>query len=90
MRQKRVGFTLIELLLVIGIIAVLASIVILSINPLNKVRKTVVVVPLSTSAPEIEFLNALFLKIYTLDSLRDSCHHFIGYRLGQIRQDLHR
>lgn len=32
-------------------------VVILSITPLNKVRKTVIVVPLSTSAPEIEFLN---------------------------------
>lgn len=32
-------------------------VVVLSINPLNKVRKTVVVVPLSTSAPAIEFLN---------------------------------
>lgn len=32
-------------------------VVILSINPLNKVRRTVVVVPLSTSAPEIKFLN---------------------------------
>ena len=32
-------------------------VVVLSINPLNKARKTVVVVPLSTSAPSIEFLN---------------------------------
>jgi mRNA interferase MazF len=32
-------------------------VVVLSINPLNKVRKTIIVVPLSTSAPEIEFLN---------------------------------
>ena len=32
-------------------------VVVLSVNPLNKVRKTVVVVPLSTSAPDIEFLN---------------------------------
>lgn len=32
-------------------------VVILSINPLNKARKTVVAVPLSTSAPAIEFLN---------------------------------
>jgi mRNA interferase MazF len=32
-------------------------VVVLSINPLNKARKTVVVVPLSTSAPAIEFLN---------------------------------
>ena len=32
-------------------------VVILSINPLNKARRTVVVVPLSTSAPEIKFLN---------------------------------
>lgn len=32
-------------------------VIILSINPLNKVRRTVVVVPLSTSAPEIKFLN---------------------------------
>ena len=32
-------------------------VVVLSVNPLNKVRKTVVVVPLSTSAPAIEFLN---------------------------------
>jgi mRNA interferase MazF len=32
-------------------------VVVLSVNPLNKVRKTVVVVPLSTSAPVIEFLN---------------------------------
>lgn len=32
-------------------------VVALSINPLNKARKTVVVVPLSTSAPAIEFLN---------------------------------
>ena len=32
-------------------------VVILSINPLNKARKTAIVVPLSTSAPEIEFLN---------------------------------
>ncbi len=32
-------------------------VIVLSINPLNKARKTVVVVPLSTSAPAIEFLN---------------------------------
>ena len=32
-------------------------VVVLSINPLNKARKTVVVVPLSTSAPAIMFLN---------------------------------
>ena len=32
-------------------------VVVLSVNPLNQVRKTVVVVPLSTSAPAIEFLN---------------------------------
>lgn len=32
-------------------------VVVLSINPLNKARKTVVLVPLSTSAPAIEFLN---------------------------------
>lgn len=32
-------------------------VVVLSINPLNKARKTVVIVPLSTSAPAIEFLN---------------------------------
>ena len=32
-------------------------VVILSITPLNKARKTIVIVPLSTSAPEIEFLN---------------------------------
>lgn len=32
-------------------------VVILSINPLNKARKTAIVVPLSTSAPAIEFLN---------------------------------
>jgi mRNA interferase MazF len=32
-------------------------VVVLSINPLNQARKTVVVVPLSTSAPAIEFLN---------------------------------
>jgi mRNA interferase MazF len=34
-------------------------VVILSINPLNKVRKTAIVVPLSTSAPAIEFLNVV-------------------------------
>ena len=32
-------------------------VVVLSINPLNKARKMVVVVPLTTSAPAIEFLN---------------------------------
>ena len=32
-------------------------VVVLSINPLNKARKTVVVIPLSTSTPAIEFLN---------------------------------
>ena len=32
-------------------------VVVLSINPLNRARKTVVVVPLSTSAPAIDFLN---------------------------------
>ena len=32
-------------------------VVILSVNPLNKARKTIIAVPLSTSAPEIEFLN---------------------------------
>jgi mRNA interferase MazF len=32
-------------------------VVVLTINPLNKARKTVVIVPLSTSAPAIEFLN---------------------------------
>lgn len=32
-------------------------VIIISINPLNKARKTIIVVPLSTSAPEIEFLN---------------------------------
>ena len=32
-------------------------VLVLSINPLNKARKTLVVVPLSTSAPAIEFLN---------------------------------
>jgi mRNA interferase MazF len=32
-------------------------VVILSINPLNKARKTAIIVPLSTSAPAIEFLN---------------------------------
>jgi len=32
-------------------------VVVLSINPLNKARKTVVIVPVSTSAPAIEFLN---------------------------------
>ena len=32
-------------------------VVVLTINPLNKARKTVVVVPLSTSAPAIMFLN---------------------------------
>jgi mRNA interferase MazF len=32
-------------------------VVVLSITPLNRARKTIVVVPLSTSAPEIEFLN---------------------------------
>ena len=32
-------------------------VLVLSINPLNNARKTLVVVPLSTSAPAIEFLN---------------------------------
>ena len=32
-------------------------VVVLSINPLNRARKTVVVVPLSTSAPAIDHLN---------------------------------
>ena len=32
-------------------------VVVLSINPLNRARKTVVVVPLSTSAPAIDYLN---------------------------------
>jgi mRNA interferase MazF len=32
-------------------------VVVFSINPINKARKTVVVIPLSTSAPAIEFLN---------------------------------
>ena len=32
-------------------------VIVLSINPLNQARKTVVVVPLSTSAPAIAFLN---------------------------------
>ncbi len=32
-------------------------VVVLSVNPLNKARKTVIAVPLSTSAPAIEFLN---------------------------------
>ena len=32
-------------------------VLVLSINPLNRARKTVVVVPLSTSAPAIDFLN---------------------------------
>ena len=34
-----------------------SPVVVLSINPLNRARKTVVVVPLSTSAPAIDFLN---------------------------------
>jgi mRNA interferase MazF len=34
-------------------------VVVLSINPLNKARKTVIAVPLSTSAPAIEFLNVV-------------------------------
>ena len=32
-------------------------VIILSITPLNTVRRTIIVVPLSTSAPEIDFLN---------------------------------
>ena len=32
-------------------------VVVLSINSLNRARKTVVVIPLSTSAPAIDFLN---------------------------------
>lgn len=32
-------------------------VVVVSINPLNKARKTVVIAPLSTSAPAIDFLN---------------------------------
>jgi mRNA interferase MazF len=32
-------------------------VVVLSINPLNRARKTVLVVPLSNSAPAMEFLN---------------------------------
>jgi mRNA interferase MazF len=32
-------------------------VVVLSINPLNRARKAVVVVPLSTSAPAIDYLN---------------------------------
>jgi mRNA interferase MazF len=32
-------------------------VIVLSINPLNKARRTVIVVPLSTSAPPIQFLN---------------------------------
>ena len=34
-----------------------SPVVVLSINPLNRARKTVVVVPLSTSAPAIDYLN---------------------------------
>jgi mRNA interferase MazF len=32
-------------------------VIVISINPLNKARNTIVIVPLSTSAPVIEFLN---------------------------------
>ncbi len=39
MRSARTGFTLIELLLVIGIIAVLASIVILAVNPTRQLAQ---------------------------------------------------
>jgi mRNA interferase MazF len=42
-------------------------VVVLSINPLNKARKTVVVVPLSTSAPAIEFLNVEVPVFLTLE-----------------------
>lgn len=32
-------------------------VVVLTVNPLNKARNTIVIVPLSTSAPVIEYLN---------------------------------
>ena len=66
LRSSRPGFTLIELLLVIGIIAILASIVIVAINPVTKIGDARDV---TRKEDVTKILNAVYA--YTLDNNGD-------------------
>jgi mRNA interferase MazF len=66
-------------------------VVVLSVNPLNRVRRTVVVVPLSTSAPAVEPIN-IALKggsVARCDQIRTLDKSRLTQKIGTISlQDL--
>jgi mRNA interferase MazF len=61
-------------------------VVVLSINPLNKARKTVIAVPLSTSAPAIEFLNVALKggSVARCEHIRSIDKSRLADRIGSI------
>lgn len=61
-------------------------VVILSINPLNKARKTVIAVPLSTSAPAVEFLNVALKggSVARCEHIRSIDKSRLADRIGSI------
>ena len=63
-------------------------VVILSANALNKVRKTVVVVPLSTSAPPIEHLNVALTggSVARCEHIRSIDKSRLGKKLGHLAE----
>ena len=62
-------------------------VVIMSLTPLNRSRKTVIVVPLSTSAPPIEFLNVAFPNgsVARCEHIRSIDKSRLGKRIGKVR-----
>ena len=61
-------------------------VVIMSLTPLNRARKTVIVVPLSTSAPAIEFLNVALSNgsVARCEHIRAMDKSRLGQRIGKI------
>lgn len=64
-------------------------VVVMSLTPLNRARKTIVVIPLSTSAPAIDFLNVAFANgsVARCEHIRAIDKSRLGRRMGKISSE---